>query len=144
MGRSPFRRRMPLTIAGIAFPTVPDLVFTLVVSLVSAYVLIPRLAGLVEEGDKRKARELVSQTASFLLFGAGAIALVAAFVAPHVLFVLFPAFEGSSHQEEFIFLSRLLLLQPILLGLSSIFSSVTQLHRRFFLPRAPAVCRPMN
>ncbi|HEY4488943.1 MAG TPA: lipid II flippase MurJ [Candidatus Paceibacterota bacterium] len=112
---------------------VPDLVFTLVVSLVSAYVLIPRLAGLVEEGDKRKARELVSQTASFLLFGAGAIALVAAFVAPHVLFVLFPAFEGSSHQEEFIFLSRLLLLQPILLGLSSIFSSVTQLHRRFFL-----------
>lgn len=112
---------------------VPDLVFALVVSLVSAYVLIPRLAGLVEDEGKNRARELVSQTASFLLIGAGAIALVAAIVAPWALFVLFPSFEASAHRAEFIFLSQLLLLQPILLGLSSVLSSVTQLHRRFFL-----------
>lgn len=112
---------------------VPDLVFALVVSLVSAYVLIPRIAGLTESGDKAKARELISQTASFLLIGAGVIALLVALVAPRALFLLFPVFEGSAYHEEFVLLVRLLLLQPILLGLSSVLSSVTQLNRRFFL-----------
>lgn len=112
---------------------VPDLVFALVVSLVSAYVLIPRLAGLTEQGERDQARELVSQTASFLLVGAGVIALLLTFIAPHALLFLFPAFEDSVYREQFVFLSRLLLLQPILLGLSSILSSVTQLNRRFFL-----------
>ncbi|MEA2701395.1 MAG: putative peptidoglycan lipid flippase [Candidatus Parcubacteria bacterium] len=112
---------------------IPDLVFALVVSLVSAYVLIPRIAGLTEQGEKKKARELMSQTASFLLIGAGLIALVLAIVAPHALSALFPAFRDSAHAADFVLLSRLLLLQPILLGLSSILSSVTQLNRRFFL-----------
>jgi putative peptidoglycan lipid II flippase len=112
---------------------VPDLVFALVVSLVSAYVLIPRIAGLMEEEGRQKARELISQTATFMLVSGGIIALVVAVLAPHVLFVLFPAFTGSVHADEFVLLARLLLLQPILLGLSSILGSVTQLRRRFFL-----------
>lgn len=112
---------------------VPDIVFALVVSLVSAYVLIPRLSGITDTEGKARARELVSQTASFLLVGAGAIALVAAALAPWGLFVLFPSFSDSAYRSEFVLLSQLLLLQPILLGLSSVLGSVTQVNRRFFL-----------
>src|SRR6185437_12482953 len=46
---------------------VPDLVFALVSSLVSAYVLIPRITGMDREGTRR----LLSESASFLLIGGG-------------------------------------------------------------------------
>lgn len=108
---------------------VPDLVFALVASLVSAYVLIPRIAG----GTKEASRALLSQSVSFLVIGGGLIALVLALFAPTLLFALFPGFKESAYASEFVLLSRLLLLQPILLGLSGILTSVTQVKRRFVL-----------
>src|SRR3989344_4258280 len=92
---------------------VPDLVFTLIASLVSAYVLIPRIAA-ASEGD---ARRILSHTASFLVVGGGGLALALALFMPSILFLLFPQFEHSRSADDFIALSRILLLQPILLGL---------------------------
>lgn len=108
---------------------IPDLVFALVASLVSAYVLIPRIAGAPAAETKR----LLSHAVSFLLIGAGVIALVLAALMPDILLRLFPDFANSPDKEAFILLSQLLLLQPILLGLSGILTSVTQVHRRFVL-----------
>lgn len=108
---------------------IPDLVFALVASLVSAYVIIPRIAG----GREKEVQALLSQAASFLLIGGGAICAVLALVMPHALFVLFPNFADSSRAEEFVSLARILLIQPVLLGLSGILASVTQVHRRFLL-----------
>ncbi len=108
---------------------VPDLVFALVASLVSAYVLIPRIAG----GNKKESQELISQTASFLFIGAGVLCLILAILAPRFLFVLFPAAAASPDADSFVLLTRILLIQPILLGLSGIATSVTQVRRRFFL-----------
>lgn len=108
---------------------VPDLVFALVASLVSAYVLIPHLARL----DKKKARELVSHTVSFLIIAGGALCVVLAIFARPLLFALYPDFAHSIESDSFVFLVRLLLVQPILLGLSGILMSVTQLERKFFL-----------
>lgn len=111
----------------------PDLVFTLVVSLVSAYVLIPRIAGLADSEGKERARALISRSATFLCIAAGLIALVAGILAPQLLALLFPAFTGSASFDDFVLLVRLLLAQPLLLGLSSVLGSVTQLKRRFFI-----------
>jgi putative peptidoglycan lipid II flippase len=108
---------------------VPDLVFALVASLVSAYVLIPKIASL----GKEDARKLLSQTASFLLIGGGIICIVLALFAPQLLFTIYPTFRHSAHAAEFVLLERILLIQPILLGLSGIVMSVTQLNRKFFL-----------
>ncbi|MBU1293011.1 hypothetical protein KJ819_03035 [Patescibacteria group bacterium] len=108
---------------------VPDLVFALVASLVSAYVLIPRITG----GSKEQNRKLLSQTASFLLIGGGLLCLLLALFVPSFIFVLFPNAATSQHAESFVLLTRLLLIQPILLGLSGIITSVTQVSRRFVL-----------
>ncbi len=108
---------------------VPDLVFALVASLVSAYVLIPRITG----ADKSEVRALISETSSFLMIGGGLISLILAVFAPQILFHFFPDFRTSEHAGEFILLARILLVQPILLGLSSIAMSVTQVERKFFL-----------
>jgi len=108
---------------------VPDLVFALVASLVSAYVLIPRIAS----SGKKDARELISQTSSFLLIAGGALCAVLAVFTPQVVFAFFPDFRDSAQAGEFVLLVRLLLVQPLLLGLSGIFTSVTQIERKFFL-----------
>jgi putative peptidoglycan lipid II flippase len=108
---------------------IPNLVFALVASLVSAYVLIPKIAQL----GKEEAHELISQTTSFLLIGGGIICTVLALLAPKFLFLIYPTFKNSVYAGQFILLTRILLIQPILLGLSGIISSVTQIHRRFVL-----------
>ena len=112
---------------------IPDFVFALVVSLVSAYVLIPSLAEKMNKGGKKEARELISQSATFLLFFGSVVCGILAWFAPFFLKILFPALIASSHSGEFVLLTRLLLIQPILLGLSSLLSSVTQIERRFVL-----------
>lgn len=108
---------------------VPDLVFALVSSLVSAYVLIPRITGM----DRESTRRLLSESATFLFGVGGLICVVLAFFMPQFLALLYPSFVSSPYQDSFVLLSRILLLQPILLGLSGVLASVTQVHRRFML-----------
>lgn len=108
---------------------IPDVVFALVASLVSAYVLIPRLAG----RERREARELLSHSVSFLLIAGGVVGAVLAAYAPQLLALLYPDFVASPYADEFIFLTRLLLIQPIILGISGAIASVTQVHHRFIL-----------
>lgn len=108
---------------------VPDLVFALVSSLVSAYVLIPRITGM----DREATRRLLSESATFLFGVGGLICVVLGIFMPQFLTLLYPNLAASSYQAEFILLGRILLVQPILLGLSGVFASVTQVHRRFVL-----------
>lgn len=108
---------------------IPDLVFALVASLVSAYVLIPRIATVANE----EARRLVSHAASFLLIIGGALSAILAFFAPSLVFILFPDLRDAADADGFVLLSQILLLQPILLGLSAILMSITQVKRRFFV-----------
>ncbi len=108
---------------------IPNVIFALVASLVSAYVLIPKIASL----EKEEARELLSQTTSFLLIGGGIICAILAIFAPQLLFIIYPTFRHSVNAANFVLLERILLIQPILLGLSGILTSVTQIQRRFML-----------
>lgn len=108
---------------------VPDLVFAVVSSLVSAYVIIPRITDL----DREATKKLLSETASFLLLVGGGICVVLAVYMRTFLAWLYPDLMAAADAESFVLLGRMLLIQPILLGLSSIYSSVTQVHRRFFL-----------
>lgn len=108
---------------------IPDLVFALVASLVSAYVLIPRIAG----ASKEVTRTLISSTATFLLVGGGVLCLLLAFLAPSILPLLFPSALGTEHFEAFVLLAQILLIQPVLLGLSGVLTSVSQVKRRFTL-----------
>ncbi|MDO8593284.1 MAG: lipid II flippase MurJ [bacterium] len=108
---------------------VPDLVFAIVASLVSAYVIIPRITDM----DRESTRRLLSESATFLFGFGGLICIVLAVFMPTFLSFLYPSFVNSVHQDEFVLLSRVLLIQPILLGLSGVLGSVTQVHRRFTL-----------
>ncbi|HVW82587.1 MAG TPA: lipid II flippase MurJ [Candidatus Paceibacterota bacterium] len=108
---------------------VPDLVFALVSSLVSAYILIPRITG----ASREEAGRFLSESLTFLLAGGGVICLALALLAPEILFSIYPQFAASPQAGAFILLARILLIQPILLGASGVLGSVTQVERQFFL-----------
>lgn len=111
---------------------VPDILFALFASLVSAYILIPLLSEAKEESIQA-ARTLLSNAVTFFVVILGVISLILFFFVEDVLVFLYPDLVDGVHLGEFILLAQILLLQPLFLGLSSILGSITQLERRFFL-----------
>ena len=110
----------------------PDFVFVAVASMVSISVLIPLLTSKIEKGGG-EAQHFISSIFSVFSF-AIVIASVILYVAmPKLLDIVFPKFIGDPYHEELISLSRILLLSPVLLGLSNFFASITQVYKRFFI-----------
>lgn len=110
---------------------IPDLLYVLFASTLSVYVLIPFVASRLGSEDGSKARDLLSQVFSVFLLCYSLLALVMFVSAPFFLPLLFPGLE--SQMTELVELTRILLLQPLLLGVSSLFGVVTQLGHRFVL-----------
>lgn len=111
---------------------IPDLIFVTIASLVSVYVLIPFLSEKLAL-SRESAREFLSSIFSFFAALVIATSVIAFVFAPKLLTYFFPGLIESNLFEELIVLTRLLLLQPFFLGLSSLFASVTQAHHRFIL-----------
>ena len=110
---------------------IPDFLFVTIGSLVSASVIIPFLVDRLNN-DFQKGKDFLSSIFSFFLVvivGAGVLIF---FTAPFLLSVLFPGFSELS-AEKLITLTRVMLLSPILLGISGLYSSIMQTHNRFFV-----------
>lgn len=110
---------------------IPDLLYVLFASTLSVYVLIPFVAERVSGNDSTRARHLLSQIFSLFLVVYSVLAGVMAVFAPHLVPLFFPGFTGS--QETLVLLMRILLLQPLLLGISSLYGVITQFGHRFIL-----------
>lgn len=113
--------------------SIPDFLNVTVASFVAVTVLIPLLVKRLKNTDGgQEASRFLSEV--FLVY-AGIMILVA--IAGYVLMPFFavvvvPSFDERA-QALFVLLSRILLLQPFLLGLSNLLGSVTQSMRRFAL-----------
>lgn len=111
---------------------VPDLLYVLFASTLSVYVLIPFVSSRMKDcATGETARQLLSQVFSIFLVFYTLLAVVLMVCAPYIVPVLFPGL--SEHADETVLLLRILLLQPLLLGVSSLFGVVTQLGHRFVL-----------
>lgn len=109
---------------------IPDFIFAGVASFMSAIILIPILTRKAEDSDAR-AQKFLNDT--FTVFFALLVAVtIGAFVmVPQLVHLLFPAFVGDA-EKELVLTTRILLLSPILLGLSNLAGSVTQMLHKFF------------
>lgn len=108
---------------------VPDLVFVALGALVSVYVLIPELA----RRDINAQKDYIDTVVvgfSILAICAGS---VAALLAPRLLAYLFPQFVETGFLPTLVSLTRIMLLQPVLLGFSNIFAAITQTKYRYTL-----------
>lgn len=107
---------------------IPDLLFVLFASILSVYVLLP----FIEKSASTDAKKhLLSQVFTLFLMVYTGLAVVLAVVAPWYVGYVFPGY--AAHATELAILIQILLLQPLLLGISSICGVVTQMHHRFVL-----------
>jgi len=108
---------------------IPDIVFVAAAGLVSVYMLIPELAR----------RDLAAQRAYIDTIAAGfsifivALSAVMALLAPVILALFFPEFVESGNLSHVVAMTRIMLLQPILLGLSNVLAAITQTRHRYAL-----------
>ena len=114
---------------------IPDFLFVALGALVSVYMLIPELARR-EEASQKSYIDTVVVGFSLLAALSG---IVAALLAPKILSALFPKFVEAGLLPTLTTLTRIMLLQPVLLGFSNIFAAITQTHYRYILYAASPV-----
>jgi len=112
---------------------IPDLIFICVASLASITVIIPFLVAKMD-GDKvtDKARKYLNDIFTVFFGLMVVVAAIAFILMPFLVDFVAPGFTPF-YQEKVILLSRIMLLSPILMGLSNLFGTVTQLFRKFFI-----------
>ena len=111
---------------------IPDLIFVSVGSLVSASILLPFFIERFEKGrDQGKNFSDSIFTVFFALMVLASI--IAYFLIPKLMPFLLPGFADDTSLPDLILSARIMLFSPFFLGLSNLFSSVTQMHRRFLV-----------
>ena len=112
---------------------IPDLIFISVASLASITVLIPFIVSKMNgENVTDEARRFIDQVFT-VFFGIIVLVSVIAFLLmPFFVHIIAPGFSVLM-QAKVVTLSRIMLLSPILMGLSNLFGTITQLFRKFFI-----------
>ncbi len=118
---------------------IPDFLFVSVASLFAVTALLPSLAAKIgkdENGNPREtspeAQKFFSAVFTVFLGLMVAVSIVAFFLMPVLAPWIAPGLDAAALQKM-ILLSRIMLLSPILLGLSNLLGSVTQYFRKFFV-----------
>ncbi len=103
---------------------IPDILFVLFASVLSVYVLLPFVAA-------GRYKTILSQLFTVFLVLYTGLALALAALAPWYVPLLFPGLTDD--MTSLIQLQQVILLQPLLLGISNICGVITQFHHRFVL-----------
>jgi putative peptidoglycan lipid II flippase len=110
---------------------IPDILFVAVASFFSFTILIPFFIER-ERKSHESAREFISTMFSGFMIMMSVVAMAAYFMMPWLVRLIAPGFEGSM-LDTTIELSRWLILSPVILGLSNLFSTITQSQRKFLI-----------
>lgn len=109
----------------------PDLIFVTVASIVSLSVLVPFIVEKDAQG-KEAVKEFIRDIFSFFSFAIVLTAGASFILMPQIMSFLYKGFSPDS-LIEVTFLSRILLLSPIFLGVSNLLGSITQAYHRFLV-----------
>ena len=117
----------------------PDLVFQLLAGATLASAFIPVYARVLQHAGERSAWRLASIVLNWVLIGTVALAAAVFFAAEWIVPALAPGLgEDSGVQdaimEDAVFLTRVLLLSPILFAISGMLTGILHARRHFVLP----------
>ncbi|MBY0309994.1 hypothetical protein K2Q16_02530 [Patescibacteria group bacterium] len=110
---------------------IPDLLYVLFVSVLSVYVLLPFVDRARTSGGNAAGARVLGQFFSLFLYVYVVVAGALFLLAPLFIPWLFPGLTEEA--DTLTLLTRILLVQPFLLGLSTLFGVITQAERRFVL-----------
>jgi len=135
-----FRDRLLAQIVGVgpildvynASFRIPDLMYGILFSFVSAVTVVPFITKAIHDNDKK---ELEIRFNSLLFFFSAvliAVSTVVIILLPFVASYIVPGFDASQ-VHLFILCSSILMIQPFLLGISALISCLGQVRHRFIL-----------
>ena len=117
---------------------IPDILFVSIGSLVSASILLPYFIEHFSTGDEEGRRFFDAIFSVFLTAMVAACAL-AYVLMPYLIEKFIPGLSQGEYYRDLVASSRVMLFSPFLLGLSNLFSSVTQMRQRFLVFAASPV-----
>lgn len=108
---------------------IPDFIFVTIGSLVAISVLVPFVIDKLGQSQD-EAKRFVNNVFSFFFLLITVVSAIAYVLVPYIIPKLFAGFLERDF-PILIKLTRILLLSPILLGLSNFFGSITQVYKKF-------------
>jgi putative peptidoglycan lipid II flippase len=110
---------------------IPDFLFVLVTSFISASVLIPFLSKNIS--DENQLKKIVNSLFSIFIIFVSIISVLIFIFIPTILKTFMPIIVNGQYGADLILFTRILLLSPIILGISQLFGSIVQAYRKFFV-----------
>lgn len=111
---------------------IPDFLYVTIASLAAVTAMLPFLTAALEKNGHDKAKRFFNGVFTVYLALMVIVGIVMFFLMPHIAPLIAPGFDPAQI-SNLIMISRIMLLSPILMGLSNLAGSVTQLFRRFFV-----------
>jgi putative peptidoglycan lipid II flippase len=111
---------------------IPDLIFTTIGSLVSASILLPYFIEKFEN-SKEKGKSFSDSVFTVFFIGMITVSALVFIFAQYLVPIAMPGFADKEALAELILSMRIMLLSPFFLGLSNLFSSLTQMRYRFLV-----------
>ncbi len=109
---------------------IPDLIFQLVAAGALSSALIPIISSLFTSDERARAWRVVSSVINLMLIGLVVLSVVLFILAPIVVPLITPGFEGAK-LDRTIELTRIMLLSPIFLAMGAVATSVLNAGGRF-------------
>lgn len=134
---STFGKGMALDAYNAAF-TLPDILFTLLVSGAFAVAFIPVFSEYLKKDDKKQAWDIAASLLNILVVGTIGLAALAMVFAEPITKFLFHGFNTQT-MELTINLTRIMLITPTLFAISSVWGSIQQANHRFVLYSAASI-----
>lgn len=111
---------------------IPDLMYGAVLAFVTSGTVVPFLTKEDKQGNIVDPQAKLASLSLFFIAIMGLLAFLFAVILPYIAHILVPGFS-SEQVEIFILTTRLLLVQPILLGITSLISCLAQMKNQFIL-----------
>lgn len=114
---------------------IPDFLYVSVATLATITVLLPYLSlkyGNGSQDEIDRAKEFLNQIFTVLLGFLVVLCIILFFAMPFLGKLVAPGFNPEE-MKTLVMLSRIMLLQPIIVGISNMVSSVTQMFKKFFI-----------
>lgn len=110
---------------------IPDLIFIIVTTFVSAAVLIPIFSQTIV--DQEKFKNIINSVFTIFISLTILLCVVTFIYTPQILKFILPGITDPLYQTYLIDMTRILLLSPLFLGISQLLGGIVQAYRRFFI-----------
>lgn len=110
---------------------IPDLIFIIVTTFVSASVLIPIFSQSID--DQEKFKKTINSVFTVFISLTILVCIITFIFAPYILKFILPGITDPESVKYLIDMTRILLLSPLFLGISQLLGGIVQAYRRFFI-----------